>query len=182
MNTTPSCPPLVDLVTFGPPAGSLLGLEEDQVGFHTAARSGGLLVVTPVGVGDRTVFWRLGVVGMVVAAATSCTVATGNRTAGTYYYGSVAGNAKFGEMGPEGMRDAEIDNATGAGLVRDTAKEIGKAYAWGKAFDALGNLIEEGADVIKDGNATDEAVNASNNATKEAVETFVPPEPASTIP
>ena len=105
----------------------------------------------------------------------NCTVMTGNGTG--YTYASFAGNAKGLTVSPTGASADEVDNATGAALAKETAKEIAKAYAWGRAFDAAGKLIEEGFDAVKDTNATDEALNASDNAAKVEVETFVPPEP-----
>ncbi len=108
----------------------------------------------------------------------SCTVMTGNGTGFTY--ASFAGNAEGMQISPSGASAAKIDNSTGAQLARDAVGDVASAYTWGKAFGAITDLIEEGADVIKDGNATDEAINADNNATKKAIKTFVPPEP--TVP
>ncbi len=153
-------------------------------GIHAAAPDGGLAGVIQSAAGSGATLpslWRLllivvSVLG-IVWSFTGCTVAQGNRNAGTYSYVSLAGNARFGEMGPEGMRNAEIDNSTGAGVVRDTAEKIGKAWAWGKAWDAAGKLVEEGFDALKDTNETDVRINAQNNAAEVATETFVPPAP-----
>ena len=105
----------------------------------------------------------------------NCTVMTGNGTG--YTYASFAGNAKGLTVTPTGASAAEVDNSTGAALAKEMAKDIAKAYAWGRAFDAAGKLIEEGFDAAKDANDTDAAINASDNATKVEVETFVPPAP-----
>ena len=161
----------------GPPP-----VREPAAGFHTGAPASGLPGAIQVGAGAGTPItnlWRHVMLASGVLAAiwwcSSCTVATGNRNAGTFTYASLAGNAKFGEFGPEGMRNAEIDNATGATVAKDTAAAIGRAYAWGKAWDAAGNLIDQGFDAFKDGNATDEAITKSNNATKVEIQNFVPP-------
>ena len=142
-------------------------------------------MVTLSGAGERSIslwqleVWRfalLTVVLVVVAfVISSCTHVQGNRMAGTYSYTSFAGNAEFGQLGPEGIRAGKIDNATGAGIIERTAEKAANAWMWGKAWEAAGNLVDRGFDALEDGNATDEAINASNNATKEAVETFVPP-------
>ena len=105
----------------------------------------------------------------------SCTVMTGNGTGFTY--ASVAGNAQGLNITPTGATAANIDNATGAGLAREAIGDAASAYALGKAFDALGNLIDDGFDALEDSNDTDEAINANDNAAKVKVETFVPPEP-----
>ena len=110
----------------------------------------------------------------------SCTVMTGNGTG--YTYASLAGNAQGLNITPTGATAASVDNATGAAIAREAVADVASAYALGKAFDALGNLISEGADALKDGNDTDEAIVKSNNATKVEVETFVPPEPVVPAP
>ena len=95
---------------------------------------------------------------------------------GSFELHTFAGNIT-GIKTPEGLEIAAIDNATGAALAKDAISDAASAYVMGKAFDALGNLIEEGADALKDANDTDEAIAKSNNATKAEIETFVPPEP-----
>ena len=105
---------------------------------------------------------------------------TGNGTG--YTYASLAGNAQGLNITPTGATAASVDNATGAAIAREAVADVASAYALGKAFDALGNLISEGADALKDGNDTDEAIVKSNNATKVEVETFVPPEPVVPAP
>jgi hypothetical protein len=99
-----------------------------------------------------------------------------------FSYASLGGNAQGLSISPTGATAASIDNSTGAGIAKDAIADMASAYAMGKAFDALGNLIEEGADALKDGNSTDEAINANNNAAKVKVETFVPPEPVVPAP
>jgi hypothetical protein len=163
-------------------------VREPVAGFHTAgAPVGGPAGAIPSAAGAGAVLtteWRLLWIVLTLLgiawACSSCTVMTGNGTG--YTYASCAGNAEGMTISPAGASAAKIDNATGAKLATDAVGAVARAYTWGKAFDALGNLIEEGADVIKDGNATDQAINADNNATKETIETFVPPEPAPTIP
>jgi hypothetical protein len=105
----------------------------------------------------------------------SCTVMSGNGTGFTY--ATLGGNAEQLNISPTGATAAKIDNATGAAIAKEAISDAASAYVMGKAFDALGNLIEEGADALKDGNDTDEAIAKSNNATKAEIETFVPPEP-----
>lgn len=112
-------------------------------------------------------------------ACSSCTVVTGNRTAGTFTYASVAGNAKFGRLGPDGMENGEIDNATGAGVIERTGEKLGRAYAWGKFWDFASEGWSTAEDIVSDNNETDVKINANNNATKESIKTFVPPEPVS---
>jgi hypothetical protein len=165
-------------------------VREPLAGFHTAgAPAGGLsgVIRSAAGAGATLpTLWRLLLIVIAVLGIvwgfTGCTVAKGNRNAGTYSYVSLAGNATFGEMGPEGMRNAVIDNATGAGVARDTAANLGRAYAWGKAWDAAGKLVDRGFDALEDGNETDVRINAQDNAAAVATETFVPPEPAPTNP
>lgn len=110
-----------------------------------------------------------------LAVLPSCTVMTGNGTG--YTYASLAGNAQGLNITPTGATATAIDNATGAAIAKEAVSDAASAYMMGKAFDALGNLIDAGADALKDGNATDEAITKSNNATKVEVETFVPPAP-----
>jgi hypothetical protein len=105
----------------------------------------------------------------------SCTVMTGNGTGFTY--ASLGGNAEQLNITPTGATAAKIDNATGAAIAKEAISDAASAYVLGKAFDAAGKLIEEGADAIEDANDTDEAIAKSNNATKAEIETFVPPEP-----
>lgn len=168
--------------TFAPPVGALSGYGNGLPGIHAAAPDRGLPGVIRAGAGSGTPFtdlWRLALTVLailaVIWACSSCTTVKGDRNAGTYSYTSFAGNARFGELGPEGVRNAEIDNATGAQIAKDTAAAIGRAYAWGQAWNAAGKLIDEGFDALKDSNATDEAITKSNNATKAEIKTFVPP-------
>jgi hypothetical protein len=165
----------------GPVPGPL-PVREPAAGFHTAAPDRGLPGVIQAGAGSGNPFpdlWRLALAVVTILVAvwvcTSCTNIKGDRNAGTYSYSSFAGNAKFGELGPEGIRNGEIDNSTGATIAKDSVEAIGRAYAWGKAWDAAGKLIDEGFDALKDSNSTDEAINANNNATKAEIKTFVPP-------
>lgn len=100
---------------------------------------------------------------------------------GNFKLQSFAGNIS-GLKTPEGLEIASIDNATGAAIAKEAISDAASAYVMGKAFDALGNLIEEGADALEDANDTDEAITKSNNATKAEIETFVPPEPVAPQP
>jgi hypothetical protein len=153
-----------DFSTVPGPASGPQPVGGPVAGIHTAAPARGLPGAIRAGAGAGILFWF-----------GACTVATGNRNAGTFTYASLAGDAKFGEFGPEGMRNADINNSNGATIAKDSIEAIGRAYAWGKAWDAAGNLIDEGFDALKDGNSTDEAINANNNATKAEINTFVPP-------
>ncbi len=117
---------------------------------------------------------------IITLCSVSCTVMQGNGTGFTY--ASLGGNAQGLTISPQGASAASIDNATGANIAREAVGDVASAYALGKAFDALGNLIEEGADAIEDSNATDAQINAQNNAAKVKVETFVPPEPVVPAP
>ena len=110
------------------------------------------------------------------AACASCTVMTGNGTG--YTYASLGGNAEGLNISPAGASATKIDNATGAAIAKEAISDAASAYVLGKAFDAAGKLIEEGADVLTDGNDTDVQINKSNNAAKVETETFVPPPPA----
>jgi len=184
MSTAPhqaaSSPPFQNVP--GPVPGPL-PVWEPAAGFHTAAPARGLPGVIQAGAGAgsnlTTDVWRfalLAVVLVVVAfVISSCTQVKGDRVAGTYSYTSFAGNAKFGQLGPEGIRGGEIDNATGAGIIERTAEKAANAWMWGKAWDAAGNLVDRGFDALEDSNATDEAINASDNARLKEIETFVPP-------
>lgn len=184
-STHPPAGPPAGLNTLPAPAAGLPGSGDALAGIHTPARARGLPVVTLSGAGARSIslwqmeVWRfalLTVVLVVVAfVISSCTHVQGNRVAGTYSYSSFAGNAKFGQLGPEGIRGGEIDNATGAGIIERTADKAANAWMWGKAWEAAGNLVDRGFDALEDGNATDEAINASDNAADVAKETFVPP-------
>ncbi len=164
----------------GPPV-----VRELPAGFHTAgAPAGGLagVIRSAAGAGASLAsLWRLLLIVVTVLGIvwgfTGCTTVTGNRNEGTFAYNSFLGNAKIGELGPEGLRNTEIDNATGAGVIERTAEKIGKAWAWGKAWDAAGKLIDRGFDALEDGNETDVRINAQDNAAAVATETFVPPEP-----
>jgi hypothetical protein len=109
-------------------------------------------------------------------AGASCTVMSGNGQG--YSYASLGGNAEGLTITPQGATVAKIDNATGMGIAREAIGDAASAYALGKAFDAAGKLIDEGFDALTDGNETDVRINESNNATKVATETFVPPTPA----
>lgn len=161
----PSAPPVGDLASFG---GFSPGVHTRPAALEPCASA-------------TTTEWRLLWIALallcIAFACSSCTVMEGNKTAGTYSYRSFAGNAKIGSITPDGAQGVEIDNATGLGVVERTADKIGKAWMWGKAWDAAGNLIDRGFDALEDGNETDVRINANNNATKETIETFVPPEP-----
>ena len=177
----------------GPPSG-----REPAAGTHTALPARGLPGVIQAGAGAGPT-WKclrglmlgifistlaskclralmLGIfISTLALVCSSCTVATGSRTAGTWTYASALGNAKFGEMGPEGMRNAEIDNATGGAIIERTAEKVASAWMWGQAAEAVGNLIDGGFDALKDSNDSDVKINAADNATKAQIKTFVPP-------
>ena len=98
---------------------------------------------------------------------------TGNGTG--YTYASLGGNAGKLNITATGASADVIDNSTGASIAKEAVSDIASAYVLGKAADAIGNLITEGADVLKDGNSTDQAIKASDNAAKVTTETFTPP-------
>lgn len=123
---------------------------------------------------------RLSTLAIIAALFCACTVIEGDGQG--YKYASLGGNAQGLNMTPNSASVASVDNATGAAIAKDAISDMASAYALGKAFDALGNLIDEGFDALKDSNATDEAINANNNAAKVNVETFVPPEPEVPVP
>jgi len=110
-------------------------------------------------------------IALIACLSGSCTVMTGNGTGFTY--ASLAGNAQGLNITPAGASATSIDNATGAAIAKEAISDMASAYVLGKAADAVGNLISDGFDALEDGNATDKAINANNNATK--VDTFVPP-------
>ena len=114
-------------------------------------------------------------IAIFAACTCSCTVMTGNGTG--YTYASLGGNAEGLNISPAGASATKIDNATGAAIAKEAISDAASAYVLGKAFDAAGKLIEEGADVLTDNNDTDVEINKSNNAAKVETETFVPPEP-----
>lgn len=98
---------------------------------------------------------------------------TGNGTG--YTYASLGGNAEGLSISPTGATVAKIDNATGAAIAKEAISDAASAYVLGKAFDAAGQLIEDGFDALEDSNETDVRINESNNAAKVTTETFVPP-------
>jgi hypothetical protein len=95
---------------------------------------------------------------------------------GDFRMTTLAGNIK-GLKTPEGVSVDEINTSQGAAIAKEAISDAASAYVLGKAFDAAGKLIEEGADVLTDNNDTDVEINKSNNAAKVETETFVPPEP-----
>ncbi len=119
-------------------------------------------------------------IALVALSLPACTVMQGNGTG--YSYASLGGNAQGLTISPAGASATSIDNATGAQIGREAIGDAASAYAMGKMFDALGNLIDDGFDALEDSNATDAQINAQNNAAKVKVETFVPPEPVPTPP
>lgn len=82
------------------------------------------------------------------AFCASCTVMTGNGTG--YTYASLGGNAEGLNITPSGATAGKIDNATGAALAKEAISDTASAYTIGKALDMGTNLIQEGADVIKE--------------------------------
>lgn len=90
------------------------------------------------------------ILAALLALYCSCTVVS--TPAGTV--ASFGGNLKGVQAsnGQAALSIAEVDNATGLKLGTDAATAAAKAYTWGKAFDAAGVLIKEGADVIKSQN------------------------------
>ena len=117
-------------------------------------------------------------IALIALCAPACTVMQGNGTGFTY--ASLGGNAQQLQISPNGASAASIDNSSGLGIAKEAVSDAASAYALGKAFDALGNLIDDGFDALENSNATDAQINAQNNAAKVKVETFVPPEPVAT--
>lgn len=133
-------------------------------------------IVPPAPV-DSGAFYMVARLSIAVSACLcgACTVMTGNGAG--YSYASLGGNAQGLKITPDGASATSIDNSTGMGIAKDAVADAASAWAMGKAFDALGTLVEEGFDAIDSNTAADVKINSSNNAAK--VETFVPP-PVST--
>lgn len=82
------------------------------------------------------------------AYGTACTVISGDGVG--YTYASVGGNAEALNITSSGATAGKIDNATGAALAKEAISDTASAYTIGKALDMGTNLIQEGADVIKE--------------------------------
>lgn len=106
---------------------------------------------------------------LVFVLCQSCTIMTGNRTAGTFAYASVGGDATGLKLTPDGVEAASVDNSKS---FNTGVKTVGTVVA----ADIVADAATAGQQILQDGmsrrlattEGTKAAVAAGKEATKQA--------------